>query len=720
MKKPFLLIVMAMACLLGVAQLKPITLEDAILRTRTTLAPENMDQLKWIPGTDQFSYVKEIDGEPALFSGNAEGKSRKALATLEEVNTALEAIDIGARKRFPRYQYMDASHFRFLHSNQVIIFDLNSKTAEAVTSYQQGARNPDLNKQQQMAYTIGQNMFVSLPGEPDRAVTDEESEYIRNGEATHRFEFGIVQGTFWSPKGDKLAFYRADETMVTLYPLLKLSQQPAGYEVIPYPFAGEKSHHATLGVYDATTGKTIFLQTGGDPEHYLTNITWSPDGKDIYIQELNRDQNEMSLNRYDAATGLREATLFTDKHDKYVHPTHGLTFLPGKNDEFIFQSQRDGYNHLYHYKTDGTLLNQVTKGEFEVTQLHGFDGKGKEVYFTGTTNTGIGRHLMRASLKKGELYTYNPELEGNHRVSVTDDCKYFIDVYSSHKVPRQISIRSTKDGSQVQLLLDADNPLKDYAVGNMTLKKIKAADGKTDLWTRMVTPPDFDPNKKYPALVYVYNGPGVQIIEDRWGAGAPMWMHVAASEGLVVFSVDGRGSANRGLDFEQAIFRDLGTVEIQDQLEGVKYLKSLPYIDGDRLGVHGWSYGGFMTTALMTREPGTFKVGVAGGPVIDWSLYEVMYTERYMDTPQDNPEGFKRSNLMQYAKDLEGKLLLIHGTSDDIVVWQHSLAYIEECVDVGTQIDYFVYPNHPHNVRGKDRIHLIRKVLDYIQDHNGK
>lgn len=717
MKRSLLLFFLALTWLAGVSQLKPLTLEDAILRSRTSLSPENMNQLKWIPGTDRFSYVKEIDEEPVLLAGAADSKKRDVLVSLEEVNTALRAVDMEERSRFPRYQYTDATHFRFLHKNRVIMFDLESKKAEVLTRYQAGARNPDLNRQQQMAYTIGQNLFVSLPGDPDRAVTNEESEYIRHGEATHRFEFGILQGTFWSPKGDKLAFYRADETMVTLYPLLKLSKRPAGYEVVPYPFAGEPSHHATLGVYDAKSKETIYLKTGGDPEHYLTNVTWSPDGKDIYIQELNRDQNELSLNRYNASTGERTATVLTEKHEKYIQPMHGLTFLPGKSDEFIFQSQRDGFNHLYHYKNDGTLLRQVTSGGYEVTQVIGFDEKGKEIYFVGTTNLGLGRHLMRAGLKKGDTYTYNADLAGTHRVKMSEDRKFFIDTHSSNSVPRTISIRSTKDGSEVQQLLNAPNPLKDYKVGSLKLMKIKAADGKTDLWCRMITPPDFDPNKKYPALIYVYNGPGVQIIDDRWQAGAPMWMHVAASEGMVVFSVDGRGSAHRGLEFEQAIFRDLGTVEMDDQLEGVKYLKGLPYIDGDRLAIHGWSYGGFMTTAMMTRHPDVFKVGVAGGPVIDWSLYEVMYTERYMDTPKDNPEGFKRSNLMNYVDQLKGKLLLIHGTSDDVVVWQHSLAYIEECVKKGTQVDYFVYPNHPHNVRGKDRIHLIRKVLDYVQDH---
>lgn len=699
------------------SQSNELTLSDAILKQRSTLSPESINQLKWIPGTTNFAYVNSVDEEATLFSGKAESNQRTVLTTLSKVNAALEKAELEPRTSFPRYQFVDAESFRFLYKNKVIQFFIGDGSMKILNGYNKGARNLDLHKGHNLAYTNAQNLHVSLPGQTDEAVTTESNENIRNGEATHRYEFGIGQGTFWSPSGKKLAFYRTDETMVTFYPLLKLKEQPAGYEVISYPFAGEPSHHVTLGVYDVNNGKTVFLQTDGDPEHYLTNITWTPDEKEILIAELNRDQNFFEINRYDAKTGKKLGQIFEEKHDKYVQPLHQPVFLPGSNKEFIWQSERDGFNHLHHYKMDGTYLGQLTSGKWMVTSFLGFDAKGKHAFVEGTGNEGLERHIYKVNLKKKSVQNLTEKEPGTHRAKLSKNGAYFIDSYSSVKTPRNIAVRSTKDGKSVQTLLTASNPLADLNLGETKLFQIKAADGQTNLWCRMITPAGYSDQKKYPAIVYVYNGPGVQLVQDRWLAGAPLWMHYAAQQGYVIFSIDGRGSANRGRDFEQATFRQLGTIEMDDQLEGFEYLKGLSYVDGDRIGIHGWSYGGFMTTSLMTRKPGFFKVGVGGGPVIDWSMYEVMYTERFMDTPETNPEGYENSNLMNYADQLEGKLLLIHGTSDDIVVWQNSLAYLEKCIDVGTQLDYFVYPNHPHNVRGKDRVHLMTKVLNYLMDN---
>ena len=262
---------------------------------------------------------------------------------------------------------------------------------------------------------------------------------------------------------------------------------------------------------------------------------------------------------------------------------------------------------------------------------------------------------------------------------------------------------------------EAENPLADYALAEVKISSLKADDG-SDLYYRMYKPHDFDSTQKYPVIVYVYGGPGVQLIRNTWLASGNLWFHLMAQKGFIVFTLDNRGTPGRGRAFEQHTFRDLGTIEMQDQLLGVDYLKGLPYVDAERMGVHGWSYGGFMTGTLMTRAPGIFKVGVAGGPVISWDMYEVMYTERYMDTPDKNPEGYKNSDLRNYVKDLEGRLLLIHGTSDDIVVWQHSMSYLKKAIDENVQVDYFVYPGHGHNVLGKDRVHLMEKVTRYFLD----
>ena len=306
--------------------------------------------------------------------------------------------------------------------------------------------------------------------------------------------------------------------------------------------------------------------------------------------------------------------------------------------------------------------------------------------------------------------------EGTHSVDVHCSEEFIFDSYSSHDIPNKVVIRNAK-GKIVTELVDADNPLKDYKLTPAEIKTIEAEDG-TKLYTRLIKPKDFDATKKYPVLIYVYGGPHAQLITNSWGDGASLWMQWMANQGYIVFTLDNRGSGNRGVEFEHGIHRQLGTLEHQDQLKGVEYLSSLQYIDTSRIAIHGWSFGGFMTNTMMLRSPEIFKVGVAGGPVTDWKYYEVMYGERYMDRPQENKEGYKKASIIEHAENLKGDLLLIHGTIDPVVVMQQDLSLIEKFVDLGIQVDFFPYPMHEHNVRGKDRVHLMEKVLTYIIDHN--
>ncbi len=717
MKKYALLVCLLWMGSLSFAQLKTFTAEESVLLERNLL-PARVAQLDWIPGTERFAHVGQVDGEWQLLAGDVSSAKQEVLCTLKDFNKALEAVGFASKPAFPGIKLLGTTSFRFLNEGAVCTYDWVAKKVTKVTTFNVDGENMDLSAQHGVAYTVAQNLFISLPGKPDIAVTNEANAGIRNGESAHRNEFGIVKGTFWSPNGDQIAFYRMDQTMVTDYPMYNFATKPAGYDLVKYPMAGAKSHHVTVGVYNSTNGKTTFLKTTGDPEHYLTNITWSPDQKSIYMAELNRDQSKMALNRYNAETGEFEKTLFEDADDKWIEPKHGPQFIPGRPDEFIWQTQRDGMNHLYLYKTDGTLVGQITKSaDWMVTEVLGFDAKSKMVYVTVTGNFGADRLPMAFDLKTMQGTPLATE-SGVHTSILSPSGAHFIDIYTSVNVPNLTTIRETKKATIVKELLNAPDPLKDYAVSKPKLFTIKAADGKTDLTCRLIQPVNFNEDDVYPVIVYVYNGPGVQLVTNSWGAGAPLWMQYAAQKGYYVFTVDGRGSANRGKAFEQAIFRDLGTVEIADQLKGVDYLKSLINVAKDRMVVHGWSYGGFMTSSLMLRAPGVFKAGVAGGPVIDWGMYEIMYTERYMDTPQTNKEGYDKSLVTKYIKDLKGKLMLIHGTSDDVVVWQHSLDFVEKSVTNGVQMDYFVYPSHAHNVRGKDRAHLMRKVLDYLMENN--
>ena len=697
------------------AQSNAFTLETAMLGG-AKVNPGNLSQLGWIPGTGDYVYASEKDGSWALMSGSAAKGGTKSVLALADLNAVLKGAGVSEFPRFPQLKFMGATVIRFEADGALHTYDWATKKLVKGVSWSGAAANADINDQGSVAYTIDNNLYVSMAGMENYAVTKEVNKGIRHGEAAHRFEFGISKGTFWSPDGKQLAFYRMDETMVTDYPILNLRVFPATDEPVKYPFAGAKSHHVTVGVFNAVTKNVLYLETGGDPEHYLTNVTWSADGKEIWIAELNRDQNRMNLVRYDAATGKRIANVIEESDEKYVEPKHGPIFIPGVAGEFLWLSQKDGYNHLYHYKLDGILIGQLTSGPWIITEFLGFDATGKFAYIETTQQNATERHVYALDIKKRTLSLLTPG-KGVHTASVHEGGKYLLDTWTAIDVPRTIRVLDM-GGKPVQELLKAEDPLKGYNLPQAKLSKIKAADGKTDLWARTFLPANFDANKKYPVLIYVYNGPGVQLNLDTYlGAGAH-WMPWLAQQGYIVFSLDGRGSANRGKDFEQAIFRRLGDVEVDDQMAGVEYLRSLPYVDQARIAVHGWSYGGFMTCMMLMRNPGVFKVGVAGGPVIDWAMYEVMYTERYMDTPQQNPEGYQNANLLNLVADLEAKLLLIHGTSDDVVVWQQSLEMVEASITKGVQLDYFVYPNHPHNVRGKDRLHLMTKVLNYVVEGN--
>jgi dipeptidyl aminopeptidase/acylaminoacyl peptidase len=575
----------------------------------------------------------------------------------------------------------------------------------------------------------GNRLFVvSTADGSRREVSTADPGDIVWGQAVHRNEFGIETGVFWSPDGRKLAFYRMDETMVQAYPLVNTDAREAEVVWTKYPMAGMTSHQVTLGIYDLATGQTVYMKTDGRgrtdvdsamvaPDHYLTAITWRPDGREIFIGELNRAQNELHLNAYDVATGDYLATLFVETDDKYVEPQHPLYFLPGSNDRYIWQSRRDGWNHCYLYDLSRPKAapTQVTRGSWEVTELLGADPKAKRLYFLATAASPLEDNLYSVDLSGRNLKRLTPDA-GMHRVVMKPDFTAFYDVCRSHEHPRLSQVVRLSD-HRTTVLLDAASPYEGRKVPEVTVGTLKAADGETDLYYRLVKPTDFDPTRRYPAVVYLYNGPHAQMIVEGLLYDARGWDLYMANRGYVVFTIDGRGSERRGLKFEQAIWHHLGYEEGRDQMCGVRYLLDQPFVDSTRVGIHGWSYGGFMTTYMMLNYPETFKVGVAGGPVLDWSRYEVMYGERYMGTPQSNPDGYRANCLIQQAGRLQGHLLLIHDDQDGTVVPQHSMQFLKTAVKEGTFPDYFMYPGHEHNVRGVDRVHLLEKIARYFDDY---
>ncbi len=688
---------------------KNFTLEQVILNT-ASLSPNKLLQLQWIPETDYFSYVESNDGNEILVRENSMTEGKETILSLSSLNVSIQSSGLSSLTSFPIIKWISISTIRFWDKQSLVEYNLNTRSLTIINDIAGNGVNADYNNPHKIAYTIDNNLFIAVNSKQIQ-ITNEENKNIINGQVVHRNEFGITKGTFWSPKNNYLAFYRKDESMVTDYPLFDVTKRPAGIEYIKYPMAGMASEEVSVGVYNLKTEETIWLKTGNPKDHYLPGVTWSPDERFIYIAELNRDQNNMKLTKYNAKNGEMIKVLFEETNDKYVEPMNGLIFFENEPDMFIWTTRNYGWNHLYLYDAQGAKIKQLTKGEWEITSFDGLSKIGYNIFFTATEQGPLGRHYYKIDLDRYKM-TRITKGEGTHEVIRNENGTMFLDVFNSVDVPYEVSVLD-KNGEKLREVYSAYNPLYGYSKVQTELFTLKSNDGY-DLYCRIILPPDFDHNKKYPVLVFVYGGPHRQKVTNSWLSGKDLWLKYMAQKGFIVFTLDNRGSYNRGLEFEQTTFRHLGTVEIEDQMIGVNHLKSLPYVDADRMGVFGWSYGGFMTTSLMTRTPDVFKVGVAGGAVIDWQYYEVMYTERYMDTPQQNPEGYKEANLLNYVNNLKGKLLQVHGTSDPTVVWQQTLLFAQKAMQLGIEIDYFPYVGHKHKVNGKDRFHLFKKITDYL------
>lgn len=718
------------------------------------LVPKSMPGLQWwgdICVRTDIENIKKIDTKSGKES---------ILVTLEEVNEALKngempykltghikplrtlmaaSLPWGDRNVITFTQYDD----RTPGQKYMIWYDFSKKKIVNLFNLQgEGPTNFDFCKENgYMAYTIGNDLYVAHEGDfssmvnPKVTGNQQQEKDVVYGQAVHRNEFGIMKGTFWSPKGTYLAFYRMDQSMVTDYPQVNTTARIA--ELVPdkYPMAGMTSHKVTVGIYNVKDGKTIYLQAGDPTDRYFTNISWGPDEKSVFVIELNRDQNHAQLVQYDAVSGQKIGVLYEEKHTRYVEPQHPLIFLPWDDSQFIYQTQRDGFNHLYLMDTKTKLKGEwktgkdsedqyceylkaipLTEGNWLVQDVLGFNTSRKEIIIASTEISPLQTNIFSLNVKNGKRTLIGME-DGTHQAKLSASGTYLIDYFTSNNVPREISILPTT-GKKGTTLFTATDPLKEnYNLPEITVETIKAADGETDLYYRLIKPVNFDPNKKYPAIIYVYGGPHAQMIHNTRFYDARGWDLYMAQQGYVMLTVDNRGSDNRGIKFENCTFRHLGTEEMKDQVQGAKFLQSLPYVDADKIGVHGWSFGGFMTTNLMLTYPDIFKVGVAGGPVIDWQFYEVMYGERYMDTPQANPEGYKESNLRLKAGNLKGRLEVIIGGMDPTCVPQHSISFLRACIDAGTHPDFFIYPEDGHNMMGRDRVHLHEHITRYFLDH---
>src|SRR5574343_728733 len=701
-----------------------LTIEETVFGPRK-YAPTTQTAQQWRKDSKSITYLSS-DFSTLVEKSASNGWNATNLATKTEFESALKSklsADEFTLRTFPfAIEWKTSNTFETevagKKNNYKVTYDVVTKQITAAISYSNEGAQAKFASNNNVAWLLDNNIKITTPSGKVIDVTNDENKAIVNGsDYVHRQEFGIDRGMWWNDKGTQLAFYRKDESMVANYPITNWNEREATNKDLKYPMAGMTSENVTLVIYDVTSGKKVTIQTGEPKEQYLTMVSWEPTGKHIFIGVLNREQNHLKFNKYDVATGTFVKTLFEEKASTWVEPQHPLTFVPNNPSQFIYQTDFFGFNQMYLYNTEGKLLKNLGFKDVIVKEVLGFDTSNTKINYIGTTNNGLDRQLFQVDLKSGKTIQLTT-ISGTHTASVSSDGTMILDQYSNLTTPNEISILNIKKKMANTTLVKAENPF----TGKIDLPKIEfvtltSPDGKTPLNGRLIYPANFDATKKYPVMVYVYGGSHAQLVNNRWLGGAGYFDIYMAQKGYVVFTLDNRGSDSRGKKFCEVTHRNLGVNEMADQMKGIEFLKSKSFVDADKIGVFGWSFGGFMTTSLMTNHSDVFKVGVAGGPVIDWKYYEIMYGERYMDMPQENPEGYEKTSLLNKAKDLKGRLLVIHGAQDPVVVQQHSMNFIEACIKAGKQVDYFLYPNHEHNVSGKDRIHMYAKIADYFDVH---
>jgi len=715
MKKLVLSLLLLSATGIVNGQQKNLSMLDAMSNVRTTLAPEKLEKLQFLYGTEEYVYIKNINNEAVWFKGSQDGKEDQPFLSLNQLNQKLSSAQQAPQKVMPVIEFNKGKDWIISSNGSTLAYDPAKNTFTVLTdSKLAGKDKAERSVAGYTAYLEHYNLFVN-DGKSAKQVTNDGTSNIVYASSVHRDEFGISKGTFWSNSGKQLAFYRMDQSMVADYPIIDWTTRPAKNINIKYPMAGDKIHEVTVGVYNTQTQSVIYLKTGEPAEQYLTNIAWSPDDKFVYIAVLNRGQNHMELKQFDAQTGNYIKNLFEESDAKYVEPLVPVLFLKNDPQQFIWQSNRDGWNHLYLYSANGKLIKQLTKGNWEVLEMKDFDATGDNLFYESTEESPITKNLYVVNIKSGKSKRITSGF-AVHKTEVSTSGNTVLDCFSSTKNPGTTELIEVKKGLKKQLFQAAD-PLKDYKLGASSIFTIKGKAGDP-IYCNLFKPVGLDSTKKYPVVVYWYGGSHAQLIRDQWNGGASnYWFQYLAEQGFVVMVIDTRGSDNRGKAFEQSMFRRVGDVQMEDMMSAVDYLKGLSYTDSKNMGLFGWSFGGFNTVDFMLNHPDVFKAAVAGGAVTNWNFYEAMYTERYMDTPQENPEGYAATDLTSHIQKLKGKLLLIHGLQDNVVLQQNTVELVKKAVDNNVQLDYMIYPGHEHNVLGKDRTHLYQKVTDYFMQN---
>ena len=723
MKKLFLLFIAFTTAI--TAQKKEISLED--IWSNGTFRAESMNSFHSMNIGDFYTILNSNKESGATSLDKYDYK------TLEKVETIVESKDLDGIDTFDSYEF-DASETKLLlgTNNERIyrrsslgkyyVYDIASKTLQLVSEnkIQEPTFSPDGNK---VAYAQGNNIYIKnlINNGTIQITSDGEKNKIINGitDWVYEEEFGFVRAFDWNLNSDKLAYLRFNETDVP-----EFSMDMYGKELYPtqqvfkYPKAGEKNALVSLHIYNSNSKKSTQVNLKEKAQYYIPRIEWTNNSNALAVTTLNRHQNNLNLLFVDGTT-LESFVVLNEKDAAYVDITNNLTFL--KDNSFIWTSEKDGFNHIYHYDSSGKLKNQITSGNWEVTNYYGYNAKTKRIFYQSTEDGSINRSVYSIKLN-GKSKQRLSSNSGTNSAAFSNSFNYYINTFSSANTPNIYTLNESRSGKQLKEIKNnksLSEKLNGYNISTKEFFTVKTANGDFNAW--MVKPADFDPNKKYPLFMYQYSGPGSQSVSNRWGGSNDYWYQMLAQKGYIIACVDGRGTGLKGRDFKKVTYKELGKYEIEDQIDAAKELGKLDYIDQDRIGIWGWSYGGYMSSLAITKGADVFKMAIAVAPVTSWRFYDTVYTERYMQTPQENASGYDDNSPINHVEKLKGAYLLVHGSGDDNVHVQNTTRMINSLVEANKQFDLFIYPDRAHGIfKGKNtRLHLYTKMTAFIDENLG-
>lgn len=705
---------------------KKLTIDD-VLNPRKFSKPRPSGFM-WLPDGESFLFFLREGKQNILWLLDCESGERTKIADWSDVQKKLreqqgereEAVmgDVNATGRFRRAGLTMSHDGKVLMGairNDLFLFDISTGEARFITNDAGPEIFPTFSPDdKKVAFARDADIYtLDIASGDVKRHTERQGGHILNGVSdwVYEEELAVRRSFWWAPDSKRIAFLRFDTSPIKTFPISEdLASPVSGLEEQQYPKAGDPNSIVRLGIINTSDGKTTWINTGGENDFYIPRVGWLPGGSALWYMWLNRDQTNLELRFADTGSGSYR-TVLSDKDDAWVGMRiTKLTWVDDKR--FIWAAEWDGWQHLYLYNTDGKQLGRITSGEWEVKRISGFDPGKKSLIIQTTKDSPLERHIYSANIDGSGMKKLT-EVEGSHSASMPDAGRYFIHTWSNPSTPTRMELCGI-DGKVLHLLDDGKIPaLEEYDPATPEYFTVTAEDGAT-LHAMMIKPNDFDPSKKYPVLVQIYGGPESQMVRKAW-SGRGLFNQLLVQEGIIIFSIDNRGTASRGRDWCRIVHRNLGYWEVKDHVEGVKYLKTLPYIDGERIGIRGGSYGGYMTLMALVKAPEHFQVGVSGAPVTDWRLYDTIYTERYMDTPQDNPEGYRKSAPINFAKNFKGKLLLTHGTMDNNVHLQNSIQMIEALIKDGKNFELMLYPRERHGIRSPHRQrHYTRLVYDFL------